>query len=254
MRLRLVSCEIFHREMCAVVARSPNQVDVDFLPKGLHDVEAGEMLRRVQTAVDAADPDVYDAVIMGYALCNNGLNGLRARAIPVILPRAHDCISLFLGSRERYRRYFFDNPGVYFKTTGWIERDSVSGELSQLTIQHQTGMDRSYHELVEKYGEDNARFLYEQLYDMTRNYRQLTYIRMGVEPDDRFERHTERQARERGWSFEAVDGDMSMIRRLVDGEWSDHEFLTIPPGGRAVASMDEGIVDLDAGATGGNPS
>ncbi len=38
MRLKLISCEIFYREMCAVVARSPNTVDVEFLPKGLHDI------------------------------------------------------------------------------------------------------------------------------------------------------------------------------------------------------------------------
>ena len=33
MRLKLISCEIFHREMCAVVARSPHRVDIEFLPK-----------------------------------------------------------------------------------------------------------------------------------------------------------------------------------------------------------------------------
>ena len=41
-----------------------------------------------------------------------------------------------------------------------------------------------------KYGEDNARFLYEELCNMTRHYRKLTFIEMGIEPDDRFERRT----------------------------------------------------------------
>ena len=40
MQLKLIACEIFYREMCAAVARSPNQVDVEFLPKGLHDIGA----------------------------------------------------------------------------------------------------------------------------------------------------------------------------------------------------------------------
>ena len=30
MRLKLISCEIFYREMCWAVARSPNQVDIEF--------------------------------------------------------------------------------------------------------------------------------------------------------------------------------------------------------------------------------
>ena len=51
--------------------------------------------------------------------------------------------------------------GTYFKTTGWIERDEVAEELKQLSIPNQMGMDMSYEELVEKYGEDNARFLWD---------------------------------------------------------------------------------------------
>ena len=38
MRLKLIACKIFYRELCAVVARSIHQVDIEFLPKGLHDI------------------------------------------------------------------------------------------------------------------------------------------------------------------------------------------------------------------------
>jgi hypothetical protein len=37
MRLRIVACEIFFRELCHLASRSPRKVDVEFLPKGLHD-------------------------------------------------------------------------------------------------------------------------------------------------------------------------------------------------------------------------
>jgi len=43
-------------------------------------------------------------------------------------------------------------------------------------------MTQSYEQLVAKYGEDNAKFLYEQLCNMTRNYTGLTFIEMGIEP------------------------------------------------------------------------
>ena len=43
-------------------------------------------------------------------------------------------------------------------------------------------------QLAAKYGEDNARFLHEQLCNMLRNYSGLAFIEMGIEPDDRFER------------------------------------------------------------------
>lgn len=244
MRLKLISCEVFYREMCAAVARSRNQVDVEFLPKGLHDIGCAGMRERLEAVLGQVDESRYEAVLFGYGLCNNGLVGLRARSIPIVVPRAHDCITLFLGSKERYRDYFKQNPGVYFKTTGWMER-ADRGELRQLSIQHQSGMDLTYEEMVAKYGEDNAKFLYEQLGDQKRNYGQFTFIEMGVEPDDSFERRCQAEATQRDWKFEKVQGDLSMIQRFVDGQWNEREFLVVPPGRRLVATYDDGVIAVE---------
>ena len=127
MRLRIVACEIFFRELCHLAARSPRKVDVEFLPKGLHDQGGGVMRERLQAAIDATDPGKHDAVALAYGLCNNGLVGLEARALPLVLLRAHDCITAFLGSRARYARYFDERPGTYFETTGWLERGVDGG-------------------------------------------------------------------------------------------------------------------------------
>jgi hypothetical protein len=242
MRLKVISCEVFYREMCAVIARSPNRVDMEFLPKGLHDIGAKGMLERVQAVLDAQDETRYDTILFGYGLCNNGLNGLQARSLPVVIPKAHDCITLFLGSKERYREYFDSHPGVYFLTSGWIERGDISEDLHELTIEHQTGMDKTYEEFVEKYGEDNAKFLYAELCDTTRNYGQFTHIEMGVEPEGIFEAHTRQKAEERGWAFEKVQGDLSLIQRLVDGPWDAQDFVVLQPGERLKASYDEGVI------------
>jgi Protein of unknown function (DUF1638) len=244
MRLKLISCEIFYREMCAAVAHSPNMVDVEFLPKGLHDIGSEKMLARLQSALDAVDDTRYDAVVLGYGLCGMGLVGLTARNIPVVVPRAHDCITHFLGSKERYAEYFQNHPGVYFKTTGWIERGNDLGQLSQQTLR-KSGLGYTYAELVEKYGEDNAKFLYEQLCDTTRNYQQFTFIEMGVEPDSRFERAAREEAAKRGWRFEKIRGDMSLLEKLVDAEWDDRDFLVIPPGWRIVPLYDESVLGAE---------
>lgn len=231
--------------MCAAVSRSPHIVDVEFLPKGLHDIGSEKMLDRLQAAVDRVEDSRYSAVLMGYALCNNGLVGLKAGSIPLVVPRAHDCITLFLGSKERYLEYFYSHPGVYFKTTGWIERGEDAGELNQLSIASQMGMTMKYNELLAKYGEDNARFLWEQLCDMTRNYRQLTYIEMGIEPNDNFERHTKAEAAKRGWKYEKLEGDLAMVQHLVNGSWDEKEFLIVPPGKKIVATYDDAIIGLE---------
>ena len=245
MRLKLIACEILYREFCAAVARSVNRVDVEFLPKGLHDIGQEGMFRRLKEAVEEVDESQYDAVLLGYGLCSNGLVGLAARKIPLVVPRAHDCITLFLGDNRRYLEYFHGHPGVYFKTSGWIERGEGLVQFEGGLAERANRLAWTYEELADKYGQDNAAFLYEQLGDMTRNYKGLTFIEMGIEPDDRFEQQARRDAAEQGWKFEKLSGDMTLIRDLLDGFWSEDRFLVVAPGRRLAASFDEQIIKTE---------
>jgi len=249
LRLKLIACEIFYRELCYAVARSVNQVDIEFLPKGVHDIGQQKMSARLREVLAAVDQTHYEAVLFGYGLCNNGLVGLAATTIPLIVPRAHDCITLFLGSKERYLDYFFSRSGAYFKTSGWIERAQDIVQYGPDSIQKRDGLVQSYDELVAKYGEDNARYLWEQLCDMTRNYRRLTYIEMGIEPDGRFEEESRRQAAERGWEYEKLQGDMALIQSLVDGPWDDERFLVVPAGHEVAASFNGEIIRAEEAET-----
>jgi hypothetical protein len=245
LNVKLIACEILYRELCAAVARSVHRVDLEFLPKGLHDIGQAGMSRRLQEAVSAVDESKYEAIVLGYALCSNGLVGLTARSIPLVLPRGHDCITLFLGDRQRYLDYFRAHPGAYYKTSGWIERGSDLSQYHLDSIQKTSGMTQTYEELVAKYGEDNGRFLYDQLCDMTRNYSQFTFIRMGIEPDDRFERQARAEAESRGWKFEVLQGNMELLQRLVDGPWDADRYLVVPPGHRVVPSYDDTIIKAE---------
>lgn len=244
MKFKLISCEIFFREMEFLLKQSPHDIDVVFMQKGLHDIPAAEMLRRLQAQVDAASEQDYAAILLGYGLCNNGLDGLKARGVQLVLPRAHDCITLFLGSRARYQDYFFKNPGTYFKTTGWIERDEVAEELKQLSIPNQTGMDMTYAQLVEQYGEDNAEYLWEELCNTEKNYSQITFIEMGVEPDDSFEKTAREEAASKHWKFEKVPGDLGLFQRLLSSDWNPDDFLVVPPYREIAANHAEHVVGL----------
>lgn len=240
MRLKLIGCEVLYRELCAAVARSPHQVDIEFLNKGLHDLGSKTMVARLQAAVDAVDGARYETILLGYGLCGNGVVGLEARGLPIVLPRAHDCITLFLGDKDRYLDYFQKHPGVYFMTTGWVERGEDATIKPQLSLQQ--GFQATREELVARYGEDNADFLREEFTRYQVQYRQFTFIEMGLEPDDRFERCAIEEAARRGWKYEKVQGSMSLIEALVNGEWDERRFLVVPPGHRIVARYDEHII------------
>ncbi len=215
------------------------------MPKGLHDLGQEGMNRRLQEELATVDESLYDAILFGYGLCSNGLVGLSSLGIPLVIPRAHDCMTLFLGSKERYLEYFQANPGVYFKTSGWIERGTDLSQIRKDSIQEKSGMTQTYEELVEKYGEDNAKFLYEQLCDMTRNYGRITFIEMGIGLDDHFAGLAEKEAQQSGWKFEKLQGDMTLMHKLVDGPWDDEEFLVVQPGHRVATSFDELIIKAE---------
>ncbi len=245
MRLKLISCEVFYREFNTVVARSPHTVDAEYLPKALHDIGTTGMRERLQAVVDRVTDPGYDAILLGYGLCNNGIFGLTARNVRLVVPRAHDCITLFLGSKERYLDYFQNNGGVYFETTGWLERGEAKGELSQLSVWNKLKTKQSFEEMVAKYGEENAKYLWEELGDDLKHYRKMTFIEMGIEPNGSFEQAAKEKAANRNLEFEKVQGQMGMFQRLVEGIWNDKEFLIVPPGRRIVAPYDDGIIALE---------
>ncbi len=238
MRLKLISCEVIFREMCDAVAHSPHQVDVEFLPKGLHDIGAPGMRESLQSAVDRTDTARYDAILMGYGLCGNGLHGLRAASIPLVIPRAHDCIALLFGSRHKYREYFEQNPGVYFASTGWLERGQSLAQLAQI----RTGIGATLEQMIAKYGDDNGRYLYEELHRYEAAYHQLTYIETGLEPNGAFEQRAREEAARKGWAFAKLRGDLNLFQRLIGGQWDAEDFLVVEPGFEIVARYDVGVI------------
>jgi hypothetical protein len=240
MRILLIGCEVIIRELCDAIPRSPHVIDARFLSKGLHDLGARSMRAGLQAAIDEAEtqPEKYDAIALGYGLCGTGLAGVEARSVPLVLPRAHDCITLLMGSRLGFERYFQDHPGVYYRSSGWVER---GGDLEPLA-RTQTGAGYTLDALVERYGEENGRFLYEELTRYRQTYRQLTFIETGIEPDGRFEAEARAEAAEKGWEFEKIRGDLRLFRGLLSGDWSDADYLVVPPGHRIVARPEGGIV------------
>ena len=242
-RLLVIACEVFHRELSALAARSPRITDVVFLPKGLHDLETGRMRALIQKEIDAASPEKYDLVVLAYGLCNNGTLGLRARSIPISIPRAHDCITLFFGSRRRYREYFDANPGTYYHTTGWLERgksDLAGGIMSQL------GLSSTHAEYLDKYGRENADYIMQVLGAWRANYKRLTYIRMPIEGLPDYTATSRLEADENNWSFEIVQGDARLLEAICEGRAEGAraegpEFAVVPPGGRLESGLDDEV-------------
>lgn len=240
MRYYLIGCEVLFRECCHLSAISPHRIDHRWLSQGLHDIGAEKMSARLQEEINAVPADTYDAILLGYALCNNGVVGLSCAHTPVVIPRAHDCITLYMGSREAYTKHFNEKPGTYYLTSGWLERDDAELEDMGHPYRAEMGLGMSHEELAELYGEENVEYLQEMLGDPLKNYSRIGYIDMGFERHLSFAEQARAEADQRGWVFEQISGNLILLEKFLNGVW-DEDFLVALPGESIVATHDEKI-------------
>ncbi|MGP8269749.1 MAG: DUF1638 domain-containing protein [Terracidiphilus sp.] len=244
MRLKMIGCEVFTREIDDVIARSPHSIDSEILEMGLHDLGV-EMRPHIQERIDAVDGAGFDAILLGYALCGRGTEGLRAGKTQLVLPRAHDCIGLLMGSRQLYQSYFEDHPGVYYRSPGWIEYQKPGQTLVPAfpSKDNKIGERHSLEEFIAQYGEDNGTFLYEQFGAFRSHYSGLTYISTGVGPEEAFRKQALDEAAKEKWTFEEIEGSLSLLERLVNGDWNAADFLVVPPGATVRCTLGDSIMD-----------
>jgi hypothetical protein len=244
MRFKAIYCQVFTREMDTVVARSPHTIDLEKIPMGLHDLGIG-MRPHLQERIDASDNAGYDAILLGYALCGRGTEGLRAGKTQLVLPRVHDCIGMLMGSHRAYMSYFENHPGVYYRSPGWIEFQTPDMVLEPAFASQKKvlGERRTLEELIAQYGEENGQFLFEQFNSFRSHYSGLTYISTGVTSDEASRVKARAEAAKQGWTFDEVQGSLTLLQRLVSGNWNSADFLVVPPGATIRATLRDDIVD-----------
>ena len=247
MYLKVIACEIALREICYCAARSTNVVDLDFLPQGYHDIPKTGC-QELQARLEAVPAGKYDAVLLGYGLCSNIISGLRLNHTPLVIPRAHDCITFFLGSKERYQEFFNAHPGTYYYTSGWLECVRRRGQksLEQGTLFMPATLKESAEatnrQWVAKYGQEQADYLKETMGNWAQTYGHGTLIDFDFTRPLGLADEVRDICSAQGWAFEEVPGDLALLQHWLDGLWDERDFLVVPPGQRVAPSFDTAIL------------
>ncbi|MBN1992889.1 MAG: DUF1638 domain-containing protein [Anaerolineae bacterium] len=240
MRLKCLGCEVLARPLYLCAAHSAHVVDVQLLRRGLHH-NPSDLRAQLQRHIHAAAGEGYDAVTLAYGLCGQAAAGLIARDTPLVVPRAHDCITLYLGSRERYQEQFQKHKGTYWYTLDYMERRDNDHSTLALGSGSEVDLAAVYNEYVKKYGRDNADYLMEVMGAWQQHYQRAAYIDLGVGDGQAIEAQARADAARRGWAFERVAGDLVLLRRLLAGDW-DTDFLVLAPGQQLAITYDDEII------------
>ena len=231
-KCKIISCNVFWRELCYFAAISKNEFEFQFLPWGLH-CDPDQLRKDVQAAIDQTGCNC-DAILLGYGLCSKGLVGITAREVRLVIAKGHDCITHFLGSKQRYKEYFNSNPGTYWYTPGWIENHLPPGK---------DRYEANYNNYLKKYGEDNAQYLMGMEQSWFKEYKTAAYVDLGIGNTAKYEEYTQDCAKYLKWKYDRLDGDATIIKNFVDGNWNEETFLIVEPGHMIKATNDENIME-----------
>ncbi len=242
-RLHVVACPSLRPELEMLAAQAKSAITFRQLEMGLHERTAQALHEALQSAID--DTMDCDAIAIGYGLCNSGIIGLQSRRVPLVIPRAHDCVGMLLGGSQRYLAELEAQPGTYFQSAGWLENSSTNRDIRQPDFTFGPNSNVTRERLVERYGEDNADYLLGEFDGFTKHYERLAFIATPIPENLHWETMAKRIAAEKNWSFERLRGDLGWLRRLLDGEWNEREFLTVQPGERVIRMPDEFLIGAE---------
>lgn len=250
MRLQLIVCDMLMLPVEHLAASSPHDIVISDLSASLH-VEPLPLRDRIQAEIDRVEVEdpAADAIVLGYGLCGGATAGLVARSKPLVLPRAHDCVTIFLGSRERYLREQAETPGTYWFTEDNVKRGNAFMGWLLGSSERSNDVKATYEAYVEKYGQENADYLMEALGEWQQHYTRGAFLETGLAPDDVALARARSETAQRGWRFESVLSDLTLLQRLLEGQWND-DFLVVQPGEALAMSYDDAVMKVVAAEQG----
>jgi len=219
--IAVLGCAVFEKELQALALNPGRVVESCFLEIGLHD-QPPVLRQRLQAELDRLDArNDIEAIVLAYGLCGRGTDGLRAGRHPLVIARGHDCMTHFMGSKERYAAHQAEHPESYFYTPGWNRARRVPGPDRLAWLRE---------DLSRRFDPDDVDFLIEQEKACWSTRNKAVYLELGTEDAEVEADYAKRCADWLGWSFERMPRDVSLFRDLILGPWDEARFQIVRPG------------------------
>ena len=211
---------------CAVVieelrSKLPSEVVCEILDFGLHRTP-NALKTALQEKIDQTTD--CETIVLAFGLCGQATLGLQSRSSTLVIPRADDCIAIFLGSRANYLREQKEFPGSLFLSKGWIE-GRIDDSVAPPRMPH-------FDVMVERYGEERAmrmQSVYQEKYRL-RNYKRMAFITTTGESNlEDYKETARKRAARLSLQYQEIQGSTAFMEKIAGGDWDD-EFIVVPPG------------------------
>jgi hypothetical protein len=156
--IHIVACETLKPEISLVMRSRGCAYPIAWVESGKH-VWPDKLHVAVQETIDKI-PRSYTTILLVFGFCGNAMVGIKANGRRLVLPRAADCIPLFLGSQKKRDEYGVD---TYFFTEGYLNSESSFAT--------------EYNVYVTRYGEKRGLSITKK---MMEHYKHITVIDTGA--------------------------------------------------------------------------
>ena len=123
-----------------------------------------------------------------------------------------------------------------------MEYESREGERVGFTPASGLAKQMALQEYIEKYGEENGRYLFESMVQWEFRYTCGALITHPFAKHLGLVEKVQAICQEKNWTYREIPGDLTLIQDWLDGKWDDERFLIVQPGQEIQARYDNSIM------------
>ncbi|MCP4671171.1 MAG: DUF1638 domain-containing protein, partial [Desulfobacula sp.] len=227
-KLYVIACAVLAADLKLSAKKLGFDIEYKFLEAGLHN-NPKLLKEKLQSAIDEISAtSLCKRIIIGYGICGKGSIGIHARSVPLTIPKVHDCIALFLGGDQAYKKEFKKFPGTYYLSAGWCEEKTEP--MTQKKQWAYFGDKKlEFNDLVERHGKDAAKQTFDFLNSWQKNYQRAAFIETGAKSSLKYEKFARDMAKEHNWQYEKIKGGQGLIEKMITVDHTTSEILFVPP-------------------------
>ncbi len=207
----VIACGSIQPELEMLKTEAP-KTSVIYMDQNLHR-SPDKMKVVLQEAIDK-HASKTDRLVLGYGLCSNGVVGVKAPGQGLYIPKAHDCITLFMGSRDAYNNAFKKRPGTYYLTKSWIENEKDPLGLME-------------NEYTQRVGAEDAEWSIKQ---ELKNYSHIAFINTGAGDIHQYRKRALDNAKFFDLEYIEIDASNGFLMKILKGPYDEENFLYFKPG------------------------